>query len=101
MTFFHRTTLSTLGNSSAVILPKKLLNTFNIPSRSKIDLFETDDGILIKPTLDWTAENQTETISDFVAFALSTKDSEPLPENFIESYCRDKCCDKLDFTGLE
>ncbi|MCL2051074.1 MAG: hypothetical protein FWG91_05030 [Lachnospiraceae bacterium] len=79
-----RTTVSRFGNSRAVIIPKSVTD---FPLKAKIDLFKTDEGILIKPVKavdEWSAEKQIAIINDILAFVGSNEDNEPLPDNFIE-----------------
>jgi antitoxin component of MazEF toxin-antitoxin module len=92
-----RTTVSRFGNSRAVIIPKSVPD---FPLKSKIDLYKTDEGILIKPANEWSAERQSEIIKKTLAFIGSDEDNEPLPDDFIERYCTDDNIDDLDFSGL-
>jgi antitoxin component of MazEF toxin-antitoxin module len=96
-----RTNVSKYGNSRAVIIPK---NVEDFPIKSKIDLYKTDYGILIRPVRsvsEWSAERQSAVINDILAFAGSNEDNEPLTEKFIEQYCNDDNNDDLDFSGME
>ena len=94
-----RTTVSRFGNSRAVIIPKSVED---FPLKSKIDLFKTDEGILIKPVSEWSFEKQNKAITDLLLFAASQENAEePIPDDFIERYCTDDNRDDLDFSGLE
>ena len=97
MTLLCRTTVSRFGNSRAVIIPK---NVSDFPIKSKVDLFETANGILIKPVGEWSAEAQSKIIGDIISFVGSADDREPLPDNFAALYCVDDNRDDLDFTGV-
>ncbi|MCL2088947.1 MAG: AbrB/MazE/SpoVT family DNA-binding domain-containing protein [Oscillospiraceae bacterium] len=98
MNLVCRTTVSRFGNSRAVVIPKSI-SKFQL--KSKIDLYETSNGILIKPVGEWSAEKQNAIISDILAFSGSDKDNEPIPDNFAATYCSDDNTDHLDFSGLE
>ncbi|MDR0197347.1 MAG: hypothetical protein LBI36_03915 [Oscillospiraceae bacterium] len=99
MDLICRTTVSRFGNSRAVIIPKSVSD---FPLKSKIDLFKTGEGILIKPVEEWSLEKQNKAISDLLLFAASPEnDEEPIPDDFIERYCTDDNTEDLDFSGLE
>ncbi|MCL2107862.1 MAG: hypothetical protein FWH20_00765 [Oscillospiraceae bacterium] len=99
MDLMCRTTVSQFGNSWAVIIPKTVSD---LPPKSEIDLFKTDEGILIKPVGEWSLEKQQKVINDLLLFVNSPEnDEEPIPDNFIELYCTDDNKDDLDFSGLE
>ena len=100
MNLLCRSTVSRLGNSSAVVIPKKVLASLNIALKSKIDVFETEDGILLKPVAEWSAERQTAIISDIVSFVQSPEDNEIIPDDFLDTYCRDNNEEDLNFEHL-
>ena len=91
MNLLCRTTFSRIGNSQAVIIPQKVMKSMKIPTKSKVELFETNDGIFIKPVREWSAQRQSEIIRDIVAFAGTSEDDECFsPEEFIATYCSEK-----------
>jgi antitoxin component of MazEF toxin-antitoxin module len=91
MNLLCRTTFSQVGNSQAVIIPKKYLESLKIPAKSKVELFETHDGIFIKPIREWSAVKQRQIIDDIVSFVNSPEDDELCdPDEFITAYCCEK-----------
>jgi antitoxin component of MazEF toxin-antitoxin module len=100
MTLLCRTNFSKVGNSQAVIIPKKYLDFLNIPMKSKVDLYETPDGIFIKPVREWSAEKQSDIINDILAFVGSPEDDELIPDDFIETYCHEKDDDSIDWESM-
>jgi antitoxin component of MazEF toxin-antitoxin module len=56
----YRTKVKKLGRSNAVILPKKMMNSLHWSDREKVDVTRVSDGILIKPSSDWSLEKQAE-----------------------------------------
>jgi antitoxin component of MazEF toxin-antitoxin module len=91
MNLLCRTTFSQVGNSQAVIIPQKFMKSLKIPAKSKVEIFETHDGIFIKPVREWSAEKQSQIINDIVSFVGSQEDNELCdPNEFITAYCREK-----------
>jgi virulence-associated protein VagC len=101
MSLLHRTTLTQVGNSQAVIIPRKYLTAFNFSVKSKVDLFETADGLLIKPVdnkLDEFMQRQHEIIANFIN---SADDDEYIdPDEFIAEYCTDNNSDDWERLGF-
>jgi len=89
-----RTTVSRFGNSRAVIIPK---NISDFPVKSKIDLFKTADGILIRPVIEWSADKQIEAVDALLSY-VSSPENEPLPDDFEKKYLTDDNADDLDFS---
>jgi antitoxin component of MazEF toxin-antitoxin module len=95
MNLLCRTTFSQVGNSQAVIIPKKFMEILKIPAKSKVELFETHDGIFIKPVREWSAEKQKQIIDDIVSFVGSPEDDELCdPNEFISTFCHEEDDDK-------
>ncbi|HEY7082719.1 MAG TPA: AbrB/MazE/SpoVT family DNA-binding domain-containing protein [Nitrososphaeraceae archaeon] len=43
----HTVTITSMGSSSVIVLPKPVVNGFNLAKGSKLDLIVKDDGIYI------------------------------------------------------
>jgi antitoxin component of MazEF toxin-antitoxin module len=97
MTLLCRTAFSQVGNSQAVIIPKKFMESLKIPVKSNVELYETQDGIFIKPVREWSAKIQNQVIEEIIELVGSSKDNEPLPENFVDVYCNDQNNDNIDW----
>jgi bifunctional DNA-binding transcriptional regulator/antitoxin component of YhaV-PrlF toxin-antitoxin module len=59
----YTVTLTALGTSSVIVLPKPVVDGFNLGKGHRLELIVRDDGIYI-PLKEQPAENSVEEISD-------------------------------------
>jgi antitoxin component of MazEF toxin-antitoxin module len=91
----YEANISKIGNAETLFIPKELakLLHWEIGNKEKmrVKLCPNEQGeVVIKPINQWSAEEQTKAIAQFLKNISETNpNDEPLPENFEELYCRE------------
>jgi antitoxin component of MazEF toxin-antitoxin module len=97
----YEANISKIGNAETLFIPKELakLLHWEIGNKEKmrVKLCPNEQGEVIikpqwyiKPINQWSAEEQTNAIAQFLKTVNETDpNDEPLPENFEELYCRE------------
>jgi hypothetical protein len=89
--YAYQSNISIIGNSRYAFLPKNFLNSLvfsNLNTENDkipIELIDTPNGILIRPSQKWSAEKQLNAGLKLLDTVKSTSKTEPIPENFVKN----------------